>query len=94
MLYYGFQANRKRGSLLPNVYNVLAMTSREKPKHASFSVLMKGFLGTDPNQCILSKNRLHVAGAVAGEQATKLLSNRLNQIAKKMASDPLLDQYV
>ncbi len=51
--YYGFLANRKRGSLLPKVYDALAMTVREKPKRPGFAVLMKGFLGTDPYQCIL-----------------------------------------
>lgn len=42
--YYGFLANRKRGSLLPKVYDALAMTVREKPKRPGFAVLMKGFL--------------------------------------------------
>lgn len=44
---------------------------------------MKGFLGTDPYQCILCKGRLRFAGAVAGEHATKMLSDRLHQMAKK-----------
>lgn len=56
--YYGLLANRKRSSLLPKVYDALAMTVREKPKRPGFAVLMKGFLGTDPYQCILCKGRL------------------------------------
>nr|WP_241389540.1 hypothetical protein [Serratia proteamaculans] len=36
------------------------MTVREKPKWAGFAVLMKGFLGTDPYQCILCGNRLRL----------------------------------
>ena len=81
--YSGFLANRKRGSLLPKVYKALEMTVREKPKRPGFAVLMKGFLGTDPYQCILCKGRLRFAGAVAGEHATKMLSDRLHQMAKK-----------
>lgn len=79
--YYGFLANRKRGTLLPKVYDALAMTVREKPKRPGFAVLMKGFLGTDPYQCIQCKGRLRFAGAMAGEHATKLLSDRLLQMA-------------
>ncbi|UIA87933.1 hypothetical protein LU631_25630 [Erwinia tracheiphila] len=81
--YSGFLANRKRGTLLPKVYEALEMTVREKPKRPGFAVLMKGFLGTDPYQCILCKGRLHFSGAVAGEHATKMLSDRLHQMAKK-----------
>ena len=44
---------------------------------------MKGFLGTDPYQCILCKGRLRFAGAMAGEHSTKMLSDRLHQMAKK-----------
>jgi len=64
--YYGFMANRQRGSLLPKVYDALAMTVREKPKRPGFAVLTKGFLCSDPYQSILCKGRLRFAGAVAG----------------------------
>ncbi|RAP72555.1 transposase family protein, partial [Candidatus Erwinia dacicola] len=46
--YFGFLANRKRGSLLPKVYEALEMTPRKKPEKPGFAVLMNGFLGTDP----------------------------------------------
>ncbi|MFB9085946.1 hypothetical protein ACFFW8_10505 [Erwinia tracheiphila] len=72
--YSGFLSNRKRGTLLPKVYEALEMTVREKPKRPGFAVLMKGFLGTDPYQCILCKGRLRFAGAVAGDHATKKCS--------------------
>ncbi|UAN45205.1 transposase [Serratia sp. JSRIV001] len=86
--YYGFLANRKRGTLLPKVYDALEMTPREKPQKPGFAVLMKAFLGTDPYQCILCKGRLRFAGAVAGDHATKILSDRLQKMAKKtLASD-------
>lgn len=81
--YYGFLANRKRGTLLPKVYDALEMTVREKPKRPGFAVLMKSFLGTAPYQCILCKGRLRFTGAMAGEHATNLLSDRLHRLAKK-----------
>ncbi|NJD84848.1 hypothetical protein EWM60_01950 [Candidatus Erwinia dacicola] len=62
----GALANRKRGSVLPKVYEALEMTPRKKPEKPGFAVLMKGFLGTDPYQCILCKGRLRFAGAQAG----------------------------
>ncbi|HEJ6931415.1 TPA: hypothetical protein SMF66_005163, partial [Serratia marcescens] len=67
----------------PKIYDALAMTVREKPKRTGFAVLMKGFLGTDTYQCILCKGRLRFAGAVAGEHATNMLSDRLQRMAKK-----------
>ena len=91
--YYGFLANRKRGKLLPKVYEALEMTPREKPQKPGFAVLMKAFLGTDPYQCILCKDRLRFAGAMAGEHATKMLSDRLQRMAKKRwLQTPFLDK--
>ncbi len=78
--YSSFLANRKRGSVLPKVYEALEMTPRKKP---GFAVLMKGFLGTDPYQCILCKGRLRFAGAQARTQAMALLSERLRGMEKK-----------
>ena len=48
--YYGFLANRKRGSLLPEVYAALDMKMKEK---LGFTSLIKQFTRTDPYQCIL-----------------------------------------
>ncbi|WP_041411892.1 hypothetical protein [Serratia sp. FGI94] len=64
--HYGFSANRKRGTLLPKVYDALEMMARKKPKRPGFAVLMKGFPDTAPYQCILSKGRLRFAVAVGG----------------------------
>ncbi len=81
--YSGFLANRKRGTLLPRVYEALQMQAREKPEKPGFAVLMKGFLGTDPYKCILCGDRLRFAGAQAGAHATELLSERLCGMGKK-----------
>lgn len=59
----GFLANRKRGTLLPRIYEALHMQAREKLEKPGFAVLKKGFLGTDPYKCILCGDRLRFAGA-------------------------------
>ncbi|HBC0148547.1 TPA: hypothetical protein JDC18_003471 [Salmonella enterica subsp. houtenae] len=46
-------------------------------------MVMKAFLGTDPYQCILCKGRLRFAGAMVGEHATKMLSDRQHRMEKK-----------
>nr|WP_224257940.1 hypothetical protein [Klebsiella oxytoca] len=70
------------------------MMVREKPKRSEFAVLMKGFLGTDPYQCLLCKGRLRFTGAVAGEHTTKLLTDRLQQMEKKRwLQTPTLDKW-
>ena len=92
--HYGFSANRKRGTLLPKVYDALEMMARKKPKRPGFAVLMKGFPDTAPYQCILSKGRLRFAVAVGGGKlATKMPSDRLHRMAKKRwLQTPLLDK--
>uniref|UniRef100_UPI0038D5190B transposase n=1 Tax=Serratia liquefaciens TaxID=614 RepID=UPI0038D5190B len=81
--YYGFLSNRKRGALLPKVYEALKMAARKKPEKPGFAALMKGFVGTDPYKCILCGDRLRFAGAQAGFRATELLSERLNKMEQK-----------
>ncbi|SFN75510.1 hypothetical protein SAMN05421579_12015 [Xenorhabdus japonica] len=81
--YYGFLANRKRGTLLPRVYKVLEMEVRTKPVKPGFAVLMKGFLGTVPYQCLLCGNRLRFAGTQRGLRAAELLSERLHRMERK-----------
>nr|WP_063653469.1 hypothetical protein [Candidatus Arsenophonus triatominarum] len=55
------------------------MTARKKPEKPDFAVLMKGFL----RKCILCGDRLFFTSAQAGKQATKLLSERLDNLEKK-----------
>lgn len=81
--YSGFLANRKRGTLLPMVYEALQMLARKKPEKPGFAVLMKGFVGTDPYKCILCGDRLRFAGAQAGTHGMELLSQRLHGVEKK-----------
>lgn len=81
--YYGFLSNRKRGELLPKVYDALQMEAREKPEQPGFAALMKEFLRTDPYKCILCGNRLRFSGAEAGRHATELVAERLHGIDRK-----------
>lgn len=81
--YYGFLSNRKRGALLPKVYEALEMEARKKPERPGFAVLMKGYLRTDPYKCVLCGNRLRFTGAQAGKHATELVAERLHGIARK-----------
>lgn len=81
--YYGFLSNRKRSALLPKVYEALNMAIRKMPEKPGFSVLMKGFLRTDPYKCILCGDRLRFTCAQAGKHAAELLSERLHGIEQK-----------
>ncbi len=81
--YYSFLANRKRGRLLPKVYDALDIMSASVPEKPGFAALMKGFLNTDPYQCILCGNRLRFMSAEKGLHAATLLSERRNKMAKK-----------
>lgn len=80
--YYGFLSIRKRGRLLL-VYDVLQMEVRKKPVQPGFSAMMKAFIHTDPNQCILYGNRLRFTSPRAGRHATALLAERLHSIDRK-----------
>lgn len=81
--YYGFLSNRKRGELLPKVYEALEMQARKKPEQPGFAALMKGFLRTAPYKCILCGNRLRFTSTQAGRLATELEAERLHAINRK-----------
>ncbi|MFH6895714.1 transposase [Providencia huaxiensis] len=81
--YYGFLANRKRCSLLPKVYDSLNTIPPCVPEKSSFAALIKGFLNTDPYQCILCRNRLRFMSAKKGTHAVILLSERRDKMSKK-----------
>ncbi|NJD84920.1 hypothetical protein EWM60_02570, partial [Candidatus Erwinia dacicola] len=60
--YFGFLANRKRGSVLPKVYEALEMMLRKSRRSRGLRCY-EGLPGTDPYQCILCGERLRFAGA-------------------------------
>ncbi|MEQ5091635.1 hypothetical protein ABN224_16690 [Providencia rettgeri] len=53
------------------------------PEKPGFTALIKGFLNTDPYQCILCGNRLEFMSAEKGLHAATLLSERQDKMAKK-----------
>ena len=83
MRYYGFLSRRKRGTLLPKIYDVLEMETRKKPEQSGFTALMKGFLRMDTYKCILCGNRLRFTRPQAGRHATDLMVKRLRSIDQK-----------
>jgi len=68
--YYGFLSNRKRGKLLPKVYEAFEMEAMKNQEQPGFASQMKAFLPTDPYKCILCGNRLRFTGAQADRHAT------------------------
>ena len=81
--YYGFLSSRKRGELLPKVYDALQMEARKKPEQPGFAALMKAFLRTEPYRCILCGNRLRFSSTQAGRHASVLMAERLHNIDRK-----------
>lgn len=81
--YYGFLSNRKRGRLLPQVYEALEMEARKRPEKPGFAALMKAFLRTDPYRCILCGDRLRFVSAEPGRHASELVLERQHRIERK-----------
>ncbi|PIJ67622.1 hypothetical protein BL250_15570 [Erwinia sp. OLTSP20] len=76
-------SSRKRGELLPKLYEALEMEARKKPELPGVAALMKEFLRTDPYKCILCGNRLPFSSAQAGRHATESVAERLHNIRPK-----------
>lgn len=77
--YYGFLAYRKRGALLPKVYEALGMIVKAKPQKPGFASLMKQFTNVDSYQCVLCGSRMVFNCAEAGLRAEALLDMRRQQ---------------
>lgn len=80
--YYGFLSNRKGGLIAEDVCSP-GDGSAEKPEQLGFATLMKGFLRTDPNKCILCGNRLRFSSAKADRHASELMAERPHNIDRK-----------
>lgn len=81
--YYGFLSNRRRGTLLPEVYAALDMKVKGKPPKPGFASLMKQFTRTDPYQCVLCGGRMVFNSAEAGIRAERLLEIRRYEFKKQ-----------
>ena len=75
--YYGFLANCKRRELLPKVYIALDQTVEELPKQPSYAVMLKGYVGVDPFECILCGGRMVYSSFRAGETITTKIKERM-----------------
>jgi hypothetical protein len=51
--YFGFLSNRRRGVMLPKVYEALDMEERSKPALPGFASMLKAYVKIDPFECIL-----------------------------------------
>lgn len=79
--------------MLPPVYEALQMQAREKPEKPGFTVLMRSFVGTNPFDCNLCKDRLRFTGSQPGTHASELLLERLcGMDIKRWLRMPELDQ--
>ena len=56
--YYGFLSNRRRGAILPKVYDVLDMVEKEKPAVPGYAAMLKKYMKVDPYECILCQSRM------------------------------------
>ncbi|WP_196214212.1 IS91 family transposase [Piscirickettsia salmonis] len=59
--YYGFLSFRTRGKLLPTIYKLLDQTV-EPVKKITYASLLKGFINTDPFECILCGSKMLLTG--------------------------------
>ncbi|WP_395168508.1 IS91 family transposase [Piscirickettsia salmonis] len=59
--YYGFLSFRTRGNLLPKIYEILDQTV-EPIKKITYASLLKGFINTDPFECLLCGSKMVLTG--------------------------------
>lgn len=64
--YYGFLANRVRGSLLPKVYALLGQEEKNDIPTLRYGQMLKSSFGVDPHQCILCNSRMAFVGLKFG----------------------------
>jgi len=82
--YFGFLSNRRRGEMLPKVYDALEMAEKEKPVLAGFAAMLKAYVKVDPFECILCESRLVFAEYRAGSSVSELSASTLMS-AKKIS---------
>ncbi len=51
--YYGFLSNRRRGEMLPKVYDALEMESKDAPALPCYASMLKKHANVDPYECAL-----------------------------------------
>lgn len=81
--HYGFLSNRKRGMLLPVIYNELKQEEVIAPRSISYAQMKKRFTNVDPFECILCRGRMCFVRLEKGVKQHDLVKIRLEKIAKK-----------
>lgn len=56
--YFGFLSNRRRGEMLPKVYDALGIATKDSPEMPGYAAMLKGYVKVDPFECILCGHRL------------------------------------
>jgi hypothetical protein len=75
--YFGFLSNRRRGVMLPKVYEALDMEERSKPALPGFASMLKAYVKIDPFECILCQSRLIYAEYRAGTSLSELRASMI-----------------
>ncbi|XEV12241.1 transposase (plasmid) [Vibrio alginolyticus] len=71
--YYGFLSNRRRGDMLPKVYDALEMESKDAPALPCYASMLKKHANVDPYECLLCKEGLEFISFRAGESREELI---------------------
>jgi hypothetical protein len=90
--YYGFLSNRRRGEMLPKVYEVLDMIEKKKPVVPGYAAMLKRFVNVDPYECILCQSRIIFTEFRAGTSISKLSASMLMSARRTSTIWPELDQ--
>ena len=79
--YYGFLANRVRGSLLPTVHRLLGQTKKKQIPAPTYETLMEKTFQVNPLQCILCGYPLQLTAIRVGKTSTHQLLPHHQQLA-------------
>lgn len=71
--YYGFLSNRRRGEILPKVYDALEMENKEAPALPCYASMLKKYTNVDPYECLFCKDGLEFVSFRAGESREELI---------------------
>lgn len=66
ILYYGFLSNRRRGEILPKVYEALDIESKKAPAPPCYASMLKKFANVNPYECLIRKDELEFVSFRSG----------------------------
>ena len=75
--YFGFLSNRRRGEMLPRVYDALGIAPKDSLEILGYAAMMKGYVKVDPLECILCGHRLTFLHFRVGEALSELVHHTL-----------------